>query len=105
MFVLIAEIDFYELSWSYIHAAHAEGVHHVEVFFDPQSHTSRGIPIALVTRGYERALDRADSEFRVSSRLIMCFLSHLPVASAEVTYESVNKLISDGSIHGVGLLI
>ncbi|KAJ6004646.1 adenosine deaminase [Penicillium herquei] len=103
MSVLITEDDFYELAWSYVLAAHADGVHHAEVFFDPQSHTSRDVPIASVTRGYKRAFDRAESEFGITSRLIMCFLRHLPVASAEATFDSANELIRDGSIHGVGL--
>ncbi|KAE8312422.1 hypothetical protein BDV41DRAFT_565028 [Aspergillus transmontanensis] len=103
MSVLITEDDFYELAWSYVLAAHADGVHHAEVFFDPQSHTPRGVPIASVTRGYKRALDRAESELGVTSCLIMCFLRHLPVASAEATFDSVNDFIRDGSIHGVGL--
>ncbi|KAJ5281443.1 adenosine deaminase [Penicillium angulare] len=103
MSVLITGNDFYELAWSYILAAHADGVHHAEVFFDPQSHTSRGIPVESVTRGYKRALDRAESELGVTFHLIMCFLRHLPVASAETTFDSANELIRDGLIHGVGL--
>ncbi|GMF78967.1 unnamed protein product [Aspergillus oryzae] len=103
MSVLITEDDFYELVWYYVLAAHADGVHHAEVFFDPQSHTPRGVPIASVTRGYKRALDRAESELEVTSCLIMCFLRHLPVASAEATFDSVNDFIRDGSIHAVGL--
>ncbi|RMZ39571.1 adenosine deaminase [Aspergillus flavus] len=103
MSVLITEDDFYELVWYYVLAAHADGVHHAEVFFDPQSHTPWGVPIASVTRGYKRALDRAELELGVTSCLIMCFLRHLPVASAEATFDSVNDFIRDGSIHAVGL--
>ncbi|KAF7631241.1 hypothetical protein AFLA_012101 [Aspergillus flavus NRRL3357] len=103
MSVLITEDNFYELVWYYVLAAHADGVHHAEVFFDPQSHTPWGVPIASVTRGYKRALDRAESELEVTSCRIMCFLRHLPVASAEATFDSVNDFIRDGSIHAVGL--
>ncbi|KAF7523649.1 hypothetical protein PCG10_006404 [Penicillium crustosum] len=103
MSVLITEDDFFELAWSYILAAHADGVHHAEVFFDPQSHTPRGIPIASVIRGYKRALDRAESELGVTSWLVMCFLRHLPVPSAEATFASAADFVQDGSIHGVGL--
>ncbi|KAL2834797.1 hypothetical protein BJY01DRAFT_259386 [Aspergillus pseudoustus] len=103
MSVLITEDDFYELAWSYFCAAHADGVHHAEVFFDPQSHTSRGIPIASVIKGYSRALARAESELGVTSRLIMCFLRHLPVPSAHATFDSATGFIQDGTIHGVGL--
>ncbi|KGO40469.1 Adenosine/adenine deaminase [Penicillium expansum] len=103
MSVLITEDDFFELAWSYARAAYADGVHHTEVFFDPQSHTPRGIPIASVIRGYKRGLDRAESELGVTSRLIMCFLRHLPVPSAEATFASATDFIQDGSIHGVGL--
>ncbi|KAH8701631.1 adenosine deaminase [Talaromyces proteolyticus] len=103
MSVLITENDFYELAWSYFRAAYADGVHHAEVFFDPQSHTSRSIPIASVINGYKRALDRAGSELGVTSRLIMCFLRHLPVPSAHATFDSATEFIHDGTIHAVGL--
>ncbi|KAL2815631.1 adenine deaminase [Aspergillus cavernicola] len=103
MSVLITEDDFYELAWSYFLAAHADGVHHAEVFFDPQSHTSRDIPIASVIKGYKRALDRAEAELCVTSQLIMCFLRHLPVSSAHTTFDSATEFINDGTIHAVGL--
>ncbi|KFY17091.1 hypothetical protein V491_05112 [Pseudogymnoascus sp. VKM F-3775] len=103
MGVLITEDDFHQLAWSYFLAAHADGVYHAEVFFDPQSHTSRGIDIASVIKGYGSACDRAESELGMTTCLIMCFLRHLPVPSAEETLQSAQKFIHDGTIIGVGL--
>jgi adenosine deaminase len=74
---LIKVQDFYDLTWAYLTRAHAQNVRHVEVFFDPQTHTERGIAFATVVDGIGRALDDAQARLGLSSRLIMCFLRHL----------------------------
>ncbi|KAH7041590.1 uncharacterized protein B0I36DRAFT_313077 [Microdochium trichocladiopsis] len=88
MRVLVMREDFAMLGWEYFAAAHADGVKHAEVFFDPQSHTSRDIPFGTVVAGYRDACDRAERELGITSRLIMCFLRHLPVESAAETMRS-----------------
>ena len=73
---------------------------HVEIFFDPQGHTARGVPMANVVGGIARALAEAE-ERGITSRLIMCFLRHLPEADAEATLDAALPFLS--LIHGVGL--
>ena len=75
--VLVEEQDFYDLTIAYLERAAAQGVCHAEVFFDPQSHTSRGVPFETVVRGIHCALVEYESRFRFTSRLILCFLRHL----------------------------
>lgn len=100
MAVLLAEQDFFDLTTAYLDRAAADAVRHVEIFFDPQGHTARGVPMADVIGGIARAL--ADAEKRgISSRLIMCFLRHLPEADAEATLDAALPYLS--LIHGVGL--
>src|SRR5579862_2014092 len=84
--VLIHERDFYELTAAYVARAHAQGVRHVEVFFDPQTHTSRGVPFDTVVRGIDRALGEAQQR-GITSRLIMCFLRDLSADDAIATLE------------------
>jgi adenosine deaminase len=86
--VLITERDFYDLTWAYLLRAGSEGVRHAEIFFDPQTHTDRGIPFATVLAGITRALDDARRDLRITSRLIMCFLRHLSAEAAMATLES-----------------
>ncbi len=99
--VLQTEQDFYDLTWAYVKQCQAENVVHAEIFFDPQSHTSRGIPFAVVMEGIHRALLQAESELAISSRLIMCFLRHLPVEDALATWGAAEPYLD--RIHGVGL--
>ena len=99
--VLQTEQDFYELTWAYLKQCQAENVVHAEIFFDPQSHTSRGIPFAVVMEGIHRALLQAETELAISSRLIMCFLRHLPVEDALATWRAAEPYLD--RIHGVGL--
>ena len=86
--VLQTEEDFYDLTWAYLQQCQAENVVHTEIFFDPQSHTSRGISFDVVVNGIHRALLQAESELGISSRLIMCFLRHLPAADAIETWQA-----------------
>ncbi len=98
--VLIHERDFYELTTAYLARARAQGVRHVEVFFDPQTHTTRGVPFETVVRGIGRALAEA-RRLGMTSQLIMCFLRDLPAADAMATLELA--LAHKDTIFGVGL--
>jgi adenosine deaminase len=86
--VLVHAQDFFELTWAYLTRMAVENVRHVEIFFDPQTHTDRGIAFATVIDGIAGALEQAQREFNMSSRLIMCFLRHLDAASAMATLEA-----------------
>jgi adenosine deaminase len=86
--VLLREQDFYDLTWAYLERAHADGVRHAEIFFDPQTHTDRGIAFETVFTGIRRALDDAEHALRMSSRLILCFLRHLTAEAAMETLQA-----------------
>ncbi len=101
MNVLITEADFFDLTWAYLQRVHAENVRHVEIFFDPQGHTDRGIAFATVVDGITRALDRAKSELGITSKLILCFLRHLSEEAAFETLEMAKPHLE--RIDGVGL--
>jgi adenosine deaminase len=101
MSVLITEQDFYDLAWAYLERAHADNVRHVEMFFDPQGHTSRGVAFGTVVGGLHRAIVDAGQKLGVEASLIMCFLRHLDEADAERTLDSA--LAFKDRIVGVGL--
>ena len=101
MGVLIAEQDFYELTAAYLARAHADNVRHVEIFFDPQGHTARGVAFETVLAGITRALDDAKAQHGISSKLILCFLRHLSEAEAEATLDEALPWLD--RIDGVGL--
>jgi adenosine deaminase len=101
MSVLVTEQDFYDLAWAYLERAHADNVRHVEVFFDPQGHTSRGIAFATVIEGLHRAVVDAGEKLGVQASLIMCFLRHLDEADAQRTLDQA--LAFKDRIVGVGL--
>ncbi|WP_114010257.1 adenosine deaminase [Cohaesibacter intestini] len=82
MSVLQTEQDFHDLTWAYLLKVHADGLTHVEMFFDPQAHTDRGIAFETVLGGIVSALERAEKELKITSKLIMCFLRHLPEEQA-----------------------
>src|SRR3990172_245310 len=82
--VLLHEQDFYDLTWAYLARVAAQGVRHAEVFFDPQTHTDRGLPFETVITGIRRALLDGQQKLDVSTKLILCFLRHLsPDAAME----------------------
>jgi adenosine deaminase len=85
--VLRDEDDFHAMTAAYLRRAHDDGVVHAEIFFDPQTHTDRGIAMGTVVSGITRALDEAAGDFGMSSRLILCFLRHLSEAAAMRTLE------------------
>jgi adenosine deaminase len=99
--VLLTEQDFYDLTWAYIARAAEEGIRHTEVFFDPQTHTTRGVAFETVTNGILGALTDGRATLGLSSRLIMSFLRDLPVQSAALALESARGY--GELICGVGL--
>jgi adenosine deaminase len=88
--VLIHEQDFYDLAWAYFEKCAADNVVHSEMFFDPQTHTDRGIAFETVIKGLKRACDDAQSKLGISSHLIMCFLRHL---SEEAAFETLEQAL------------
>jgi adenosine deaminase len=80
--VLQTEQDFYDLTWAYLQRCQAQNVRHVEPFFDPQTHTDRGIAFETVIQGIDQALQDAKQQLGISSYLILCFLRHLPETAA-----------------------
>lgn len=99
--VLLHEADFFDMAWAYLQRAHADHVVHAEIFFDPQTHTARGVDIGVVIAGLKRACDRAQAEFGMTSALILCFLRHLSEDDAFATLEAA--LPHRGHFIGVGL--
>jgi len=93
--------DFFDLTLAYLRRAHADGVVHAEIFFDPQTHTMRGIPFASVIGGITDALAAGGRELGVTSRLIMCFLRHLSEEDAFATLAEATPWLE--KIAGVGL--
>ena len=85
--VLIVEQDFYDLAMAYFEKCAADHVVHTEMFFDPQTHTDRGVAFATVINGLQRACDDAKAKFGITSHLIMCFLRHLSEEAAFATLE------------------
>jgi len=85
--VLLHEADFFDLAWAYFERAAADHVVHAEAFFDPQTHTGRGVPMAAVIAGLDRACRRARAELGISSALILCFLRHLSEEAAFATLD------------------
>ena len=99
--VLRDTADFYAMTHAYLKRAQADGVVHAEIFFDPQTHTARGIPFSTVIEGIGAALDDGARELGISSRLIMCYLRHLPEDDAFATWRDAQPYL--GRIAAVGL--
>jgi adenosine deaminase len=99
--VLIHEQDFFELTWAYLLRCKEENVVHTEIFFDPQTHTDRGIAFETVVNGIHRALEQGKHKLAITSGLIMCFLRHLDEAAAFDTLDQA--LPYKDKIIGVGL--
>jgi adenosine deaminase len=85
--VLLTEPDFHDLALAYFRRAHAQNVRHAEIFFDPQTHTDRGVPMETVIAGLARAQREAEESFGLTSKLILCFLRHLSADAAMQTLE------------------
>ncbi|MEM9181341.1 MAG: adenosine deaminase [Pseudomonadota bacterium] len=101
MSVLQTEADFHDLTDAYLQRCQADNVRHVEVFFDPQGHTERGLPFSTPIEGILSALDAAKDKYGITYKVIMCFLRHLPEADAFDTLEQAEPYLD--RIHGVGL--
>jgi len=86
--VLLTADDFEAMATAYFHRAHADGVRHAELFFDPQTHTARGVAMGTVFDGLTRARERALTEHGITSELILCFLRHLPEVDALATLDT-----------------
>jgi len=99
--VLINEEDFFDLTWAYILKCKKDNVVHTEIFFDPQTHTDRGIDFDVVINGIYKALSKAKNELNISSKIIMCFLRHLDEDSG---FKVLSKALKHkDKIIGVGL--
>ncbi len=98
--VLQTEQDFYDLTWAYLEKSAAQHVRHTEIFFDPQTHTDRGIAFETVVNGITQALEDAKSQLNLTSYLILCFLRHLSAEAAMQTLEQAlphrDKIIAVG---------
>ncbi len=101
MSVLQTEADFHDLTDAYLQRCAADNVRHVEVFFDPQGHTDRGLPFATPINGILAALDAAPEKYGITSKLIMCFLRHLSEEAAFETLAQAEPWLD--RIDGVGL--
>ena len=101
MAVLQTAQDFFDLTWAYLQRAAADNVRHVEIFFDPQGHTARGVAFETVLDGIERALMQGQRELGITFRIIMCFLRHLSEDDAFATLEQAAPHLD--RIDGVGL--
>ncbi len=88
MSVLLKEEDFYDLTWACLQRVHADNVVHVELFFDPQAHLERGVPLGVQISGIRRALRQGHEQLGITSKLILSFLRHLPEAHA---FDTLNK--------------
>jgi adenosine deaminase len=100
--VLLTEADFHDLTYAYLERARAQGVRHAEIFFDPQTHTDRGVPYETVVDGITAALTKGRRELGVTSSLILCFLRDLSAESASQTLDTALATRPDAII-GVGL--
>jgi adenosine deaminase len=99
--VLLTEEDFHDLALAYFARAAADGVAHAEIFFDPQTHTARSLPFGVAADGLLAGMEEAEARYGVTSRLILCFLRHLPEADAFATLKAAEPWLD--RIAGVGL--
>jgi len=99
--VLIKEQDFFELTWAYVLKCKEDNIVHTEIFFDPQTHTDRGISFDIVVNGIYKALQKAQKEFGLSFKIIMCFLRHLDQEEGFKILEQA--LAHKDKIYGIGL--
>ena len=99
--VLVKEEDFFDLTWSYALKCKEDNIVHTEIFFDPQTHVNRGIDFEIVINGIYKALQKANKEFGISFKIIMCFLRHLSEKSG---FEILDRALNHkDKIFGVGL--
>ena len=99
--VLVNEQDFFDLTWAYALKCKEDNIVHAEIFFDPQTHTDRGISFDVVINGIYKALQKAQKEFGLSFKIIMCFLRHLDEKEGFKVLDEA--LAHKDKIYGVGL--
>jgi len=99
--VLRSEEDFHDLALAYFERAHADGLRHAEIFFDPQTHTDRGLPFGIAADGLLAGMKSAEAKFGITSKLILCFLRHLDESAAFATLRAAEPWLD--RIAGVGL--
>jgi len=99
--VLIKEKDFFDLTWAYILKCKEDNIVHTEIFFDPQTHTDRGIDFSIVINGIYKALKKAEKEFGLTFKIIMCFLRHLDEKEGFIILDQA--IVHKDKIFGVGL--
>jgi adenosine deaminase len=99
--VLRTEEDFHDLALAYFARAHADGVVHAEIFFDPQTHTDRGLPFAVAANGLLAGMEAAEAKYGLTSKLILCFLRHLDESAAFATLQAAEPWLD--LIAAVGL--
>lgn len=99
--VLRTEQDFHDLAMAYFERAHQDSVRHAEIFFDPQTHTDRGLPFSVAIEGLLAGMKEAEAKFGITSKLIMCFLRHLDEESAFATLRAADPWLD--RLEGVGL--
>ena len=99
--VLLTEDDFQDLAMAYFRRLHADGGVHAEIFFDPQTHTDRGLPFKVAIEGLLAGMEQARAELGVTSKLILCFLRHLDEEAAFATLKQAEPWLDQ--ITGVGL--
>ena len=99
--VLIKEQDFFDITWAYVLKCKEDNIVHTEIFFDPQTHTNRGISFDIIINGIYKALQKAEKEFDLSFKIIMCFLRHL---DEEEGFKILDQaLFHKDKIYGIGL--
>jgi adenosine deaminase len=101
--VLRSELDYQELVESYLEKVSQQGVRHVEMFFDPQAHTRRGIPISTVVNGLLAGLETGASKYGISGALLACFLRELGVEAALNSLEELRRAPGGDKVIGIGL--
>jgi len=101
--VLQDESDYEELAFEYFRQAHADGIHHAEIFFDIQTHTVRSIPQSTVVNGLLKGSKRAKQSFGITSDLIVCFVRHESLDFALDEFSALEKYFDSGDIIGIGM--
>jgi len=99
--VLLTKADFHDLAMAYFRRVAADGARHAEIFFDPQTHTERGVPFGAVAEGLLEGMEEAEAELGVTSKLILCFLRHLSEEDAFATLQEAEPYLD--RIVAVGL--
>ncbi|KAI4862420.1 adenosine deaminase [Hypoxylon rubiginosum] len=105
MSVLVDGSDFEALAYAYFTKAASQNVRHAEVFFDPQAHTSRGVELSTIVESFKRAQARAETDFGMTTQLIMCLLRHLPLSGAVETFTQAKDdgYFADGTLAAMGM--